>query len=337
MPKVCLSMICRNEGHCIERCLNSVKWLVDSYRIVDTGSTDDTVEIINRVMAGVPGEIIHSPWQDDFAYHRNLAIPSMIPAEGRGPEDYWLLMDADDEMVVGMPFLKEALVDPVYAIGNVENDMTNFRAHLIRMDQDVRWKYVRHEVLDRLGTVSLLRPEQIKIQIHHEGARSKNPNKGIDDAIAILKDLPNWPQESSEYRYYTFLVGCCFTDCRIYDKAAEYFRKYLKMVTEQDNLENIWMANHLLAVCAAMERKPANEVVEAYMAAINADPERLESYFLLARYLIDHNCLQSAKMIAGLTLKMEKKVYILKHMTTWWDMRDKFYQELCEAIAEESK
>jgi hypothetical protein len=34
---------------------------------------------------------------------------------------------------------------------------------------------------------------------------------------------------------------------------------------------------------------------------------------------------------------MEKKVYILKHMTTWWDMRDKFYQELCEAIAEESK
>jgi len=97
-------------------------------------------------------------------------------------------------------------------------------------------------------------------------------------------------------------------------------------------------ANHLWRSVRPGSGSPANEVVEAYMAAINADPERLESYFLLARYLIDHNCLQSAKMIAGLTLKMEKKVLVfLKHMTTWWDMRDKFYQELCEAIAEESK
>jgi glycosyltransferase involved in cell wall biosynthesis len=336
MPKVTLSMIVRNEAHCIERCLNSVKWLVDSYKIVDTGSTDDTVAIISRVMGDIPGIILMEPWRDDFAYSRNLAIPK-VGELGLEPGDYWLLADADDEMVVGMPFLKDALVDPIYGIGNVENEMTNFRAHLVRMDQDVCWKYVRHEVLDRLGTVSLLRPEQIKIQIHHEGARSKDPNKGINDALAILKDMPNWPKDSSEYRYYTFLVGCCYIDCRIYDKASDFFRKYLKMAGEDDNLENIWMANHLLAVCAAMERKPANEVVEAYMAAINADPERLESYFLLARYLIDHNCLQSAKMIAGLTLKMQKKVYILKHMSTWWDLREKFYQELCETIVEGSK
>ena len=44
--KICLTMIVRNESHIIERCLNSVKGIVDCVAICDTGSTDNTVAII---------------------------------------------------------------------------------------------------------------------------------------------------------------------------------------------------------------------------------------------------------------------------------------------------
>ena len=46
MPKICLNMIVKNESRVIERLLRSVLPLIDTYCICDTGSTDNTVEII---------------------------------------------------------------------------------------------------------------------------------------------------------------------------------------------------------------------------------------------------------------------------------------------------
>ena len=66
-----LCMIVKNESKIIERCLNSVKPLIDYVCIIDTGSTDDTVDVINNWMKsnGVDGQVVFEPWKD-FAYNR---------------------------------------------------------------------------------------------------------------------------------------------------------------------------------------------------------------------------------------------------------------------------
>ena len=335
MSKICLSMIVRNESHCIARCLNSVKWLVDCYKLVDTGSTDNTIAVIQETMQGIPGEVIISPWQDSFCLHRNEALPK-IGEFGLEPNDYTFMMDADDEMVVLVPFSKEALVDGCYSIANVDGEMSNYRPHLWKLGYHAGWIFARHEILAGLPDRSLLKREQVQIKIHHEGDRSRNPYKGLDDAIAIMSDMKNYPKDSIEYRYCMFLLGCCFLDIQIFDKAMGYFKAFLKLSTGEDALENIWMANNLIANCAYMMHHPMNEVVEAYMSAINADPERLETYMLLARLLIDQDSLQSAKMIMGVACKLKRKSYVLKHMEGWWDLREKFYQEICDTIREET-
>ena len=46
VPTLCLNMIVRNESRIIRRLLESVCGVIDSYCICDTGSTDNTVEII---------------------------------------------------------------------------------------------------------------------------------------------------------------------------------------------------------------------------------------------------------------------------------------------------
>ena len=43
-------MIVKNESKIIERCLNSVKNIIDCYSIVDTGSTDNTKELIQKII-----------------------------------------------------------------------------------------------------------------------------------------------------------------------------------------------------------------------------------------------------------------------------------------------
>ena len=47
MSQLSLVMIVKNESKIIERCLDSIKPIIDSIIISDTGSTDNTIEIID--------------------------------------------------------------------------------------------------------------------------------------------------------------------------------------------------------------------------------------------------------------------------------------------------
>ena len=70
-PKICLNMIVKNEEPVIERCLATVKPYIDYWVIVDTGSTDNTMEKIRNFMKDVPGELHECPWQN-FEFNRRL-------------------------------------------------------------------------------------------------------------------------------------------------------------------------------------------------------------------------------------------------------------------------
>ncbi len=83
-------MIIKDESKVIERCLRSVMPHIDSWAIVDTGSTDGTQDLVRRIMAGVPGELAERTWVD-FATNRNQALDL-----ARQHGDYALIIDADD-------------------------------------------------------------------------------------------------------------------------------------------------------------------------------------------------------------------------------------------------
>ncbi len=88
-PTICLCMIVKDEAKVIERCLGSVRDLIDTWVISDTGSTDGTQELIRRALDGIPGELHEEPWTN-FGHNRTLNI-----RHARGKADYLLLIDAD--------------------------------------------------------------------------------------------------------------------------------------------------------------------------------------------------------------------------------------------------
>jgi glycosyltransferase involved in cell wall biosynthesis len=85
--KISACLIVKNEEENLQRCLESIKELVDEIVIVDTGSTDKTIEIAERYTDKL---YIH-PWQNDFSLHRNQSISY---ATG----DWILIIDADEEL-----------------------------------------------------------------------------------------------------------------------------------------------------------------------------------------------------------------------------------------------
>jgi tetratricopeptide (TPR) repeat protein len=80
-------MIVKDEERFLEACLRSVAKHVDEICIVDTGSTDRTVEIA----ASFGARILHRPWRNDFAWARNEAI-------GMATKRWVLVLDADEEL-----------------------------------------------------------------------------------------------------------------------------------------------------------------------------------------------------------------------------------------------
>lgn len=94
-----LCMIVRNEAELLPDCLASVKDLVDEMLILDTGSTDGTIELAKSF-----GAVVHeSVWEDDFAKARNTSIQH---AKG----DWILWLDADERLVPeSIPHLRRLL------------------------------------------------------------------------------------------------------------------------------------------------------------------------------------------------------------------------------------
>jgi glycosyltransferase involved in cell wall biosynthesis len=84
MSTVSLCMIVRNEGKMLERCLASIVAIADEIIIVDTGSTDRTIEIANKFV----DKVHHFVWINDFAAARNYA-------QSLATCDYILRFDSD--------------------------------------------------------------------------------------------------------------------------------------------------------------------------------------------------------------------------------------------------
>src|ERR1700684_1232810 len=67
---ISLCMIVKNEERFLEACLRSVEGIVDEINIVDTVSTDRTLEIAAKFGA----RIEHREWRNDFAWARNEVL-----------------------------------------------------------------------------------------------------------------------------------------------------------------------------------------------------------------------------------------------------------------------
>lgn len=89
-PRLSVCLIARNEERFLGRCLESVRGVADQIVVLDTGSTDRTLEIARAAGA----EVYEAPWQDDFSLARNAALEKV-----RG--DWVLVLDADEELQAG--------------------------------------------------------------------------------------------------------------------------------------------------------------------------------------------------------------------------------------------
>lgn len=90
---LCLVCIVKDEADHIERMIRSCLPIIDHIVMVDTGSTDNSIELARSCSDGIPIEV-HRVKFEDFSQARNIALDFAL-----GKTDWILAMDADEYFV----------------------------------------------------------------------------------------------------------------------------------------------------------------------------------------------------------------------------------------------
>ena len=144
--KLALNMIVKNESKIIERLLISVLPIVDTYCICDTGSTDNTKEIIKGFFEkwDISGTIVEEEFID-FGYNRNYALQKCRETTDC---DYILFLDADMQLKIGKDFDKNFLNELDYChILQGNDNFTYQNVRIIKNKPGFEYKGSTHEYI----------------------------------------------------------------------------------------------------------------------------------------------------------------------------------------------
>lgn len=267
-------MIVKNEAHCIRRCLESVKMLVDSYCICDTGSTDGTPQIILETMRGIPGLVYHREWEG-FGPNRTEAI---FLSRHQGVTDLILWIDADEELT-GEP--SELENPPAFDAYSIPLDLCGEVTHrycLLSASKTFWWEGTIHEELHCDTPVNGRRLSRMGVKSHGDGGRHRNPNWALDDLSAMQKAVDVAPNSRN-----LGLLGQMYEKTGRYTEALQVYNQHiaLKVVDEEER----WYALLRKARTLALMGKPVDVVREAFLDACMTRPTRAEAYADYAAYL----------------------------------------------------
>ncbi len=271
-PSIAATLIVRNEARCIARCLTSVMPWVDRIVVVDTGSTDDTVAIAQKLGA----EVYHLPWPDSFAVARNHAL-TLADA------DWNLVIDADEWIVDGGAALRAWCAGPSDRLGcpcihhEAEGSDTAQRSWVTRLVP--RGTFYEGRVHEQVA--SPLPRFRIAVDIGHDGYRAPQLARKTDrNYRLLLEDLAERPDDA----YLLYQIGKDAQMRDDHDTGCDFYARALVATPPTAN----W--RHDLVINAVQFLAKAGRLDEALTLADGEFPNWQESpdyFFVLAELLLD--------------------------------------------------
>lgn len=270
--KVCLNMIVKNERAVIGRCLDSVLPLIDTWVIVDTGSTDGTQAFIREKLQGVPGELFERPWVN-FGKNRSEALEL-----ARDRADFLLLLDADEIIEHAALELDSLTADEYLANFRLgPSDTTWYRTALIRSRLPWRYHGVVHEYLTCDVPHTRDKLPGLELRSFSDGARNEVPTaKYAADAQLLEAALREEPNDCR----YSFYLAQSYRDSGDPERALT---AYERRITLGGWDEEVFEAKYQIGRLKEQLARPWPEIVTAYLDAFEYRRTRAEPLCALAR------------------------------------------------------
>lgn len=278
MAKICLNMIVKNESAILRRLLESVLPLIDSYCICDTGSTDDTIEIIEAFFKdnNIPGQVVEEPFQD-FGYNRTFALQQCVNLENA---DYLLLLDADMVLKFGpdfsIPDFKSSLTKDAYHIFQGSEVFFYKNVRLLKNNPEFSYWGVTHEYVKTLPTSVYEDIDKSMLFIDDIGDGGSKTNKFLRDIELLQRGLEELPNNDR----YTFYLANSYKDSHQYENAIDAYKKRIEI---GGWIEETWFSYYCIGKCYR-ELGQMESAIYYWLEGYQHFPQRIENLYEIVHY-----------------------------------------------------
>lgn len=288
-------MIAKNEEKHIARCIESYKDIADEIIVVDTGSTDQTVNIAK----GLGAKIFHHEWNNDFAKAKNFALD-------KATGDWIIFLDADEYFYDGTCANVPKVLQSVHTNSNIQGiyckfyhvDKDNqfklinsdFLLRIFRNNRKIRYMGEIHEqVLHDNKPLKVISANEKLIKIYHTGYSTNifksKLERNLEPLLTKLNENPNDVMT-------TFYLSDCYYGLGNYELAIHYARLTLenKLNTFSHNVKPYFnLINSMIKL-----QYPFAEILEVINEAIDKFPNHPDfQRFLGLHYFNDAKYIQA--------------------------------------------
>jgi glycosyltransferase involved in cell wall biosynthesis len=257
--KISAVLIVKNEEEILAKALESVKGF-DEVIVVDTGSTDKTIEIAKTYT----DKIFNFPWIDDFSAARNFGAE-------KATGDWIFSIDADHELITPLEKIKEELEKAekqgaktvlVRSYMGANDHHEHWREVLFKKDPEVKWVGAVHECMTPAASLKV----DVTRRCGYSGNHAKDPYRNI----RILEANPKTTRS-------LFYLGRENYERRLYPQAIEWMQEFLKAGKWVPEIAEAW----LVIARSYWFTQKGDKAREACLQAIKVNPDFKEALLFM--------------------------------------------------------
>ena len=216
-----LVMIVKNSGEILRKCLINNRQYIDHWTILDTGSVDNTCDIIKEELKDIPGNLYHSDFVDfSTARNKSLELSSKTCK-------YIIILD-DSYIIDGgkylLKFLKKSNNSCLsLIIGTMENNNLHnqyYSKRIIKTSYNLTFKYRVHEEIDFLNT-KYIEDKRIFLNDVKTKDHSIRSNKRYKNDIKML--LLDFNEKYNNDPKIIYYIGMTYSNLHEYENSIKYF------------------------------------------------------------------------------------------------------------------
>lgn len=259
-PTISVAMIVKNEEKMLAECIETFREAVDEIVIVDTGSTDKTVEIAKEFQVN----LYHHEWKNDFSEARNFSI-------GKTTGDWVMIIDADERIArEDIPKIRaskwqnkyDAVCFSVFSSLPGHLGDANFGKHysprLFKKSPDIYYYGIVHNLLNLPDNVAVS-----DIKLYHLGYdldQDKMKKKFERSITLLLKQVEEHPDDP----FVLMNTAQMFLSRNFIDEAEQYAKKCVELLEDDPGFQEHLLLMGLYQLSLIYLRRGDYESCEEY-------------------------------------------------------------------------